>query len=102
MKGKIGFDPRMKCHYVTWYNGGKTRKIYHYKGRKLDSCEMAEQLLSDMRSDQKRGVFSIEKYHQSRLQRLIHKRQTGGSTTKGTIGFDPRMKCHYVAWYHGG
>lgn len=62
MKGKIGFDKRMGRYYVSWYHGGRTHKIWYYNGWKLRAKEEAEELLSVMRGDDRRGMFRIERY----------------------------------------
>ena len=64
MKGKIGFDARMKRYYISWYNAQdqKTYKVWFYKGLPMDTQDLAERLLAVMRSDYERGVFRLDKF----------------------------------------
>ena len=63
MKGKIGYDPKMRRHFVSWYHAGKTHKIWYYNGWKLQTREIAEAsylpLCEVMNSVE---FFRIEKY----------------------------------------
>jgi len=64
MKGSIGFRKVGDGGYffVSWYIGKKQYKISRYKGFLCRTSEMAERLLSVMRSDEENGFFRIEKY----------------------------------------
>ena len=66
MKGKVGYDPKMKRYYVLWYHAPmkKTVKIWFYRGIKVESKGLAEKLLSAMQGDVENGVFRLEKYTQ--------------------------------------
>jgi integrase len=70
MKGKIAYDERMKRWYVSWYFAPhkRTYKIWYYQRIKLYAEEIANQLLACMRSDEHRGIFSIEKYLQNKSE----------------------------------
>ena len=70
MKGKIGYDARMKRYYVSWYHAPnkKTYKIWFYNGIPLDTKALAERLRANMQSDMDRGVFRIERYFEQRSE----------------------------------
>jgi len=64
MKGSIGFRQTGKggYYFVRWPEGGKEYKISRYKGFLCRSHDMAQALLSCMRSDYENGVFRLTKY----------------------------------------
>jgi integrase len=72
MKGKINYRADRNFYYVSWFQNGKTYKISHYKGflcrdgimLGISGLDMANRILSLMRSDEENGVFKIEKYIQ--------------------------------------
>lgn len=66
MKGKIGFDAKMKRYYVSWYMESikQTKKLWFYKGIKLETESLAQKLLAAMQGDVENGTFRIEKFTQ--------------------------------------
>jgi len=64
MKGSVGFRNvgNGGYYFVSWYIGKKQYKISRYKGLLCQTHDMANRLLSVMRSDEENGVFRIEKF----------------------------------------
>lgn len=59
MKGSIGFRKTKDggYYFVSWYIGKKQYKISRYKGFICRTKDMAQRLLSVMRSDEESGFF---------------------------------------------
>ena len=72
MKGCVLYRKERNYWYVQWYQGGEKYRINKYKGflcrdgelAGIKGKDMAERLLSLMRSDEENGVFRIEKFTQ--------------------------------------
>ena len=72
MKGCVIYREERNYWYVQWYQGGYKFRINRYKGflcrdgelAGIKGKDMAERLLSLMRSDEENGVFRIEKFTQ--------------------------------------
>ncbi len=64
MKGSVGFRKvgNGGYYFVSWYIGKKQYKISRYKGFLCPTPDMANRLLSVMRSDEENGIFRIEKF----------------------------------------
>jgi len=64
MKGSIGFRKVGDggYYFVSWYVGKKQYKISRYKGFLCETKDMAERLLSVMRSDEENNTFRIERF----------------------------------------
>jgi integrase len=64
MKGSVGYDKKMGRWYVSWYvaERGRSVSIWHYKGLPIRHRDLADRLLSVMRSDLENGTFRLEKY----------------------------------------
>ena len=64
MKGSVGFRKGSNggYYFVSWYIGKKQFKISRYKGLLCQTPDMANRLLSVMRSDEENGVFRIDKF----------------------------------------
>ncbi|MCK5601661.1 hypothetical protein KAR91_07330 [Candidatus Pacearchaeota archaeon] len=64
MKGKISYRNDTGRYYVSFYvpSHRKTFKIYSFRGLKLTSRDIAEELLTSLRSDYQKGTLQIEQY----------------------------------------
>lgn len=111
MKGKVYFRAARNYWYVQWCDSGKTYKINKYKGflcrdgelQGIRGEDMANRLLSLMRSDQENGVFRIEKFtNQSTdvIPFLEEWLQTQGHLSPATRkDYENSIKNHLIPWF---
>ncbi len=94
MKGAIGYDPKRRRYYVSWYDRAtkKTEKIWNYLGNKRirfvgdEGKRLAEAMLSQMRGDEERGVFSMAKYKpETRTNDVVAYLETWLAAVKGSV-----------------
>ncbi len=92
-KGSIWYDKKSKCYVVCWYHAPlkRTIKIRNYMGDKRilfrkgkQGRELAERMLSQMRGDDERGVFRLEKYT-LRASDVVPYLETWVEAVKGTL-----------------
>lgn len=113
MKGSIQKHNTCGYYYVAWYEKGKTYAISRYKGilcrdgeaSGLSGREMAERLLTLMRSDYENGTFRIEKWTGQTRSDVVPYLMEWLEEAKKTLtpatskDYENSVKNHLIPWF---